>query len=290
MVYLDCTHLPDATKEKLAGIFEIYEKFTGDDPRHVAMKIFPAVHYTMGGLYATYTPKEDFKGMQPGAPNNMMTSVPGLYAFGEVNYHYHGGTRLGANALLSCIFDGLFCGPSVVNYAKQAKKPAAELDPGVYDRYLAQERDKAQKLIQGTGEHNPYTLHRQMGDIMTDACTVVRTEEGLREAYTVVERLREQSKSMRLSDTGMWTNQTLSFARALGDMLVYAEAILAGAINRRESRGSHYRSDYPDRNDVDYLKTTVAKYNSAVGRAIIELEDVPQPLIPPRPRTYGKSD
>ncbi len=290
MVYLDCTHLPAATKEKLAGIFEIYEKFTGDDPRHVAMKIFPAVHYTMGGLYATYTPKDDFKGMQPGAPNNMMTSIPGLYAFGEVNYHYHGGTRLGANALLSCIFDGLFCGPSVVNYANSLDKPAVEVSDAVFEKYVGQERDKARALIEASGEHNPYTLHRELGDAMTDACTVVRTEEGMQAAYKTVEELRERYKSLRLSDTGMWTNQTLSFARALGDMLVYAEAILAGAINRKESRGSHYRSDYPDRDDQKFLKTTVAKYDAAVGRAVIELEDVPQPLIPPRARTYGKTE
>ncbi|MCC7408446.1 MAG: succinate dehydrogenase (quinone) flavoprotein subunit, partial [Phycisphaeraceae bacterium] len=290
MVYLDCTHLSDATKHKLAGIFEIYEKFTGDDPKHVAMKIFPAVHYTMGGLYTTYTPQLDNKGMVPGAPNNMMTSIPGLYAFGEVNFHYHGGNRLGANALLSCIFDGLYCGPSAAAFATDTKTKAADLPDSLFQKYLQQEETKAKKLIESNGTFNPYTLHRQLGDVMTDYCTVVREDQGLRTAAEMVTQLREQFKAVKLSDTGMWTNQTLSFTRALGDMLVYAQAILAGAAIRQESRGAHYRSDFPERNDDRFLKTTIAKYDQAKDAPTIVLEDVPTPLIQPRARTYGKVD
>jgi len=291
MVYLDCTALPGATKHKLAGIFEIYEKFTGDDPRHVAMKIFPSVHYTMGGLYTVYTAKDDSKGMVPGASNNMMTNIPGLYAFGEVNYQYHGGTRLGANALLSCIFDGLFCGPSVVNYVtNEVKTAAADLDPALFTRSVEHEESRVHKLIDSNGQFNPYTLHREMGDVMTDHCTVVRNEEGMSQAYHVLRRLKDQYKQIKLSDAGTWTNQTLVFARALGDMLIYAEAVLAGALARKESRGSHYRSDYTERDDANFLKTTIAKYDAAADRPILEFEDVPQPLVPPRARTYGKVD
>ena len=147
MVYLDVSHLPQATKNKLKAILEIYEKFTGDDPTEVPMKIFPAVHYSMGGLYTTYEAAhakdateyspavKENQGMEFGHPNNMMTNIPGLYAFGEVNYAYHGGTRLGANALLSCIFDGLFCGPSVNNYVTDHVQgtPANKLDAKLFD-------------------------------------------------------------------------------------------------------------------------------------------------------------
>ncbi len=187
MVYLDVTHLPEQTKHKLEGILEIYEKFTGDDPRHIPMKIFPAVHYAMGGLYTVYTAKEDAKGMVQGAPNNMMTNLPGLYAFGEVNYQYHGATRLGANALLNCIFDGLFCGQSVVTYAKEA---ASETQTGgagssraMYDadrrhrsrtkmtKRLIESRRRAQPLRAGPRPTRARTL--------TDtAATVMREDRG----------------------------------------------------------------------------------------------------------------
>jgi succinate dehydrogenase / fumarate reductase flavoprotein subunit len=289
MVYLDVSHLPEDTKKKLAGILEIYEKFTGDDPYRVPMKIFPAVHYSMGGLYTVYTAKDDHKGMVYGAHNNMMTNLQGLYAFGEVNYQYHGATRLGANALLNCIFDGLFCGLSVANYARDGVKvPAASLPADIFDAAARREQDKVHRLTESDGRFNPYEIHQRLGEEMTDSCTVVREEGRMRQAYNALEELKARYRSVRLSDTGSWTNQHLSFTRALGDMLVYTEAILLGAILRRESRGSHYRTDYPNRDDANFLKTTIAKYDPAGNRPIIEYEPVPTPLVAPRARTYGR--
>lgn len=290
MVYLDVSHLPETTKHKLAGILEIYEKFTGDDPHTVPMKIFPAVHYSMGGLYTVYTAKEDSKGMVSGAANNMMTNVKGLYAFGEVNYQYHGATRLGANALLNCIFDGLFCGLGVVNYVRDEAlgKRAADLPETVYHAVVQQEQEKIKQLIESDGKFNPYQIHQQLGEELTASCTVIREEKRMLEAYDVLRQLKAQYRSVRLSDTGLWTNQNLSFTRALGDMLIYAEAILAAAIKRKESRGSHYRPDYPERNDANFHQTTLAKYNAATNEPILEYQDVPTPLVPPRARTYGK--
>ena len=289
MVYLDISHLPEVTKDKLEGILEIYEKFTGDDPRTVPMKIFSAVHYSMGGLYTTYTAKDDHKGMVMGAPDNMMTNVRGLYAFGEVNYQYHGATRLGANALLSCIFDGLFCGLSVVNYARdEVPRLAVDLPDTLFDSVVEQENNKVKRLIESQGQENPYRIHQQLGEEMTEACTVIREEQRMQNAYGVLIEMKDRYQNAKLSDTSAWTNQNLSFTRALGDMLIYAEAILAGAIARKESRGSHYRPDYPDRNDEEYLKTTIAKYDAAADRAVLEYEAVPQPLVQPRARTYGE--
>jgi len=173
MVYLDLTHMdPDYLTRKLGGILDIYEKFAGDDPRHTPMKIFPAVHYTMGGLWTTYkagsyspsaphhehkpgmvapVDTEIGKGMAHGDPANMMTNIKGLYAFGEVNFAYHGATRLGANALLSCTFDGLFCGLGVANYVSNASTGASEVPQSVYDRFVKQEQDKADALISSAG-------------------------------------------------------------------------------------------------------------------------------------------
>ena len=301
MVYLDITHLPMATKDKLAAILEIYEKFTGDDPRHVPMKIFPAVHYSMGGLYTVYTAEErppqlgdlaqKVYGLKLGAPNNMMTNIPGLYAFGEANYAYHGATRLGANALLSCIFDGLYCGLSVNTWANEQATPASQLPAPLFDKYVQQETAKLQKLVNAKGSKTPYELHQRMGEEMTSAATVVKEEARLNQAAGVLREIRQQYQTdLRISDTGIWTNQNLSFARAVWDMLVYADAIIAGSIARKESRGSHYRSDFPERIDDPFHKTTVVRYDHATGEPVIEWEEVPSPMIPPRARTYGKVD
>lgn len=112
----------------------------------------------------------------------------------------------------------------------------------------------------------------------------------MQQAYRLLGELRDRYKYVRLSDTGTWTNQNLSFTRALGDMLIYAEAILAAAIARKESRGAHYRSDYPERDDANWHKTTIAKWDGAAGHAKLEFEAVPCPLIAPRARTYGKAE
>ncbi len=301
MVYLDVSHLPDANKNKLAGILEIYEKFVGDDPRQTAMKIFPAVHYSMGGLYTVYTsdkraPRagdvgDSVVGMKLGAPNNMMTNVRGLYAFGEVNFQYHGANRLGANALLSCIFDGLFCGLSVANYVRdECKSAAADVPDSLFTPIVQTEKDKCSKLIGGQGEHNAYELHKALGDEMTASCTVVKNEPRILRAISAVREIRRKAQSLRLSDTGMWTNQNLSFARALDDMIVYGQAILAGSLERKESRGAHYRDDFKERNDEKFLKTTIAKYDAASGEPKIDWQAVDTPMVTPRARTYGKVD
>jgi len=302
MAYLDITHLPVETKNKLHAILEIYEKFTGDDPREVPMKIFPAVHYSMGGLYTIYEAEErapvagdqantpTIQGMKHGAPNNMMTNIKGLYAFGEVNYQYHGATRLGANALLNCIFDGIFCGPSVVNYIKECEKPAASLSDSIFDEVVKQEKAKVKQLIECEGGENPYEIHNEMGEWMSDYCTVIRDDEGMTKLAAQLETWKERYKKVSLSDTGMWTNQNLSFTRALGDMIKYADAIVQASLKRTESRGSHYRPDYPERNDEQWHKTTIAKYDKSADKPILSYESVPLPMVQPRERSYGKSD
>lgn len=291
MVYLDLTHKPkDYLETKLGGILEIYRKFAGDDPTEVPMKIFPAVHYTMGGMWTTYTPKEDFKGMVKGAPNTMMTNIRGLYALGEVNYQYHGATRLGANALLSCTFDGLFAGQGIANYVTDEPKAAADFNAGMFSAVVETERTKLKKLVDSTGHENPYAIARAMGLEMTAASTVVKTEDRMNQALAALHELQDRYQHIGLADHGLWTNQNLGFARAVGDMLTLAEPILVGGINRKESRGSHFRSDYPDRNDEQFLKTTVAKYNTQTKRPDMSFEDIIMGLVEPRARTYGKVD
>lgn len=315
-VYLDLTHKPrEYLDKKLGGILEIYEKFVGEDPHEVPMRIFPGVHYSMGGLWTkfekgTYNPAEPRtkhesgsvppirseigQGMAVGNPINMMTNVEGLYAFGEVNFAYHGANRLGANALLSCIFDGLFCGVSVVNYVQNSKTPASERSSGAYDAAVQREQARVDGLLARVGSTqdpatNPYIIGKELGDEMTTGCTVVRSGPRLEQCLKKVTELKDRYSRCVLPDSAAWSNQSLSYTRALGDMLVLAEAIVKGAQIRKESRGAHYRTDFPDRDDANFMKSTVAKCD-ADGGSTLSLQDIDAALIKPTARTYGKKD
>lgn len=316
-VYLDLTHKdPDYLTRKLGGIMEIYEKFVGEDPRYNPMKIFPAVHYSMGGMWTTYTAgsykpesplpthkpgsaipvsSESGQGMTIGAPNNMMTNITGLYAFGEVNFAYHGATRLGANALLSCIFDGLCNGQSVVNYVRDEAPAIDNVASSVYDGFVRQEQTKHDALVSsssngsGDNSYNPYLIAKEMGEEMNAASTVVKSGPRLEKCMSKLSELRERYGKVELGDAATWTNQSLSFSRAVGDMLIMAEAVAKGGLLREESRGSHYRTDFKERDDAKFWKTSLAKYNTDTHSTDIEFVEVRTGLVQSRPRTYGKS-
>lgn len=310
MVYLDLTHMPREELDlKLKGILEIYEKFAGEDPRDVPMKIFPAMHYTMGGLWTTFTPEERTAdpimdrdaghdrvvGLKLGAPNTMQSNIPGLYALGEVNFAYHGATRLGANALLSCIFDGLFAGIGIGNAVRETAQKVETLPAAIYENIVKQEDAKISDLRSRaeTGasdpQLNPYIIALELGREMTDASTVVKTGERLSQALQKLQELKDRCARAELADAALWTNQNLTFTRSLADMLRLAETILAGGIERKESRGSHYRLDFPDRDDANFWKTTIAEYDADADAPRITYRDVIAPMIPPRARTYGKT-
>lgn len=319
-VYLDLTHRdPEYLQRKLGGILEIYEKFVGVDPKRTPMKIFPAVHYSMGGLFTTfakgrYNPSQPLPkhksgsaaplgaevglGMAMGEFANAQTNIPGLYAFGEVNFAYHGANRLGANALLSCIFDGLFCGVSVANYVRDGApkaRPHDQVPQGAFDREVEVETRRYKELAasasrSGDEKTNPYAIHRELGNEMTAACTVVKSESRLVQCLEKIAELRERFSRVAVSDAAAWTNQTLNYARAVGDMLIVAEAIAKGSIARKESRGAHYRTDYPTRDDANYMKTTLAKYDAGTDSVTVEFAPIDASLIAPTARTYGKTD
>jgi succinate dehydrogenase / fumarate reductase flavoprotein subunit len=298
MVYLD---LRDEVKKrgrhvilgKLEGILEIYEKFVGTDPLNEPMKIFPAVHYSMGGLWTTFAKDEKTGGLKRGDPQNMTTNIPGLYAMGEVNFGYHGANRLGANSLLSCIFDGLFGGSCVKNYATDVGPASADLPQSTFDAVVKQETDRQNWLVSNQGDENPYLLWQEMGKWMTDNCTVVRYNEKLEETLSRCEQWKQRYQRVKLSDTGMWTNQNLSFARALRDMILQAECILKGALMRNECRGAHFKPQFFDadtngRRDDEFLRATIATYDAANNSAQISYAPVDVSLVAPRARTYGK--
>lgn len=304
-VYLDLTHIERSELDrKLGGILEIYEKFQGVDPRDEPMKIFPAVHYSMGGLWADYARSTD-GGLEPGNPRNQMTNIHGLYAMGECDYHYHGANRLGANSLLSCIFTGLFAGPGIANFI-QGRGDVASSDVEAAVRQQQQRHDAL--LSQSAGGENPYLIHQELGDVLTRAATVVRKNDQLQDAISTVDDLHQRVQKVSLSDTGTWTNQNVIFAKAVQDMFPLAKALLQGALQRDESRGAHYKPAFSmpelssenaadrhreaeawcdrfEENNKKFLKSSIATWDGK--DATVGYEDVDTSLIAPRPRLYG---
>jgi succinate dehydrogenase / fumarate reductase flavoprotein subunit len=271
MVYLDVSHIPpDVLNVKLGGILEIYEKFVGDDPRKVPMKIFPAVHYSMGGIWVDN--------------DNQMTNIPGLFACGECDYQYHGANRLGANSLLSSIFGGMVAGPAAVRFIKGLKKAAVDVSSSVFETERKAREEQYESILKMDGTENPYQIHRELGQWMTDNVTVVRYNDRLKKTDEKIQELMERWKRIRITDKSGWENQMAPFTRQLWNMLQLARVITLGALNRNESRGAHYKPEFPHRDDENWLKTTKAKYTP--DGPVFEYEDVDISLIPPRERKY----
>ena len=269
MVYLDLTHIDRETlNRKLEGILEIYEKFVGDDPREVPMKIFPGMHYTMGGMWVDF---------------NQMTNVPGIFAAGECEYQYHGANRLGANSLVSCIHGGFVAGPIALKYAKNL--PAAEGDGGAAAE-VGRQNEINKALINNQGSENPFRLWRELGQTMTEHATVIRYNKGLKEADQKIVELLERYDKVNLSDKSQWANTSFAFARQLKNMLELSRVVVQGAFLRDESRGAHYKPDFPDRVDEKFLKTTKAGFTGAIEGPKFEFEEVDTQYIKPRPRRY----
>jgi succinate dehydrogenase / fumarate reductase flavoprotein subunit len=269
MVYLDLTHIDRATLDrKLGGILEIYEKFVGVDPHEEPMKIFPGMHYTMGGLWVDF---------------DQMTNVPGIFAAGECEYQYHGANRLGANSLVSCIHGGFIAGPNAMKYAQTA--PALEGDGGAAAE-LARQAEINSKLMSNQGNENPFRLWRELGNVMTEHATVTRYNKGLKQADDKILELLDRFQRVNLSDRSQWANTSFAFARQLYNMLELSRTITLGAILRDESRGAHYKPDFPDRNDEKFLKTTKASFTGDINGPKLELEEVDTQYIKPRARKY----
>ncbi|MFG6148338.1 succinate dehydrogenase flavoprotein subunit [Halobacillus sp. B23F22_1] len=275
MVYLDLSHKdPKELDVKLGGIIEIYEKFVGEDPRKVPMKIFPAVHYSMGGMWVDF---------------DQMTNVPGIFAAGECDYSQHGANRLGANSLLSSIYGGMVAGPNAVKYTEDLETISDEMTSALFDQKVKEEQDKFETIMNMDGDENAYQLHRELGEWMTDNVTVVRDNDKLLQTDEKIVELMERYQRININDTSRWSNQGAMFTRQLWNMLQLARVVTQGAYNRNESRGAHYKPAFPDRNDEEFLKTTVASYDKENNKPVFRYDPVDTSLIEPRKRDYSKS-
>ncbi len=270
-VYLDLTHIPaEMLTRKLGAILEIYEMFVGDDPRHVPMRIFPGVHYSMGGLWVDY---------------DQRTNVPGLLAAGECDYSIHGANRLGANSLLSCVYGGFVAAPSAIEFAKNVERGDTETN-GIFDAELKKQQEINDRIIKSEGGENQYKLHEEMGKLMTENVTVVRYNEKLKATDEALLELQDRLKRISINDSNLWATQAIPHARQLNNMTELARVITLGALNRDESRGAHYKPEFPDRDDEKFMKTTIAEYSKE--SPILSYAPVDVSLVEPRKRDYSK--
>jgi succinate dehydrogenase / fumarate reductase flavoprotein subunit len=304
-VYLDVTHIPAPTLDaKIKGVMEIYEKFVGDDPRKTPMVIFPGMHYSMGGLYVTF--EADSRTLTPaeGSPKNQSTNIPGLYATGEADYAFHGANRLGANSLLSCIYSGMIGGPAMAAYAKNNATSAAAKGEKYFNDAKKYWQDRFATIKAMAGSENPYQISKELGELMTENCTVVRYNDRLKKSVEKIREMKERWKNCNVLDTGAVANRSLSFTNQLWNMLELGEVIATSALLRDESRGAHYKPEFslPEpkskdpREDAEWMalwkkrhekwaKTTMAAY-SAEGPKI-SYEDISTPVLDPEPRWYA---
>lgn len=221
----------EVVKEKYGNLFDMYEKITGENPYEVPMRIYPAVHYTMGGLWVDY---------------ELMTTVPGLYALGEANFSDHGANRLGASALMQGLADGYFVIPYTIgNYlADEIRTNPIPLDHPAFVQAEKEVRDRIEKLMSIKGTESVESFHKRLGKIMWDKCGMARNEEGLKQAITEIQQLKKEFWSnVRIPGGINEMNPELDKANRVADFIELGELMCKDALNRKESCGGHFREE-----------------------------------------------
>ncbi len=221
----------DAIREKYGNLFEMYERITDENPYKAPMRIYPAIHYTMGGLWVDY---------------NLMSTIPGLFVAGEANFSDHGANRLGASALMQGLADGYFILPYTIGDYLAQVKPGAPAD-GAPEAVAALDavKDRTRRLLSMHGKRSPAALHRELGKLMWENCGMARNAAGLGEALARIPRIREEFwRDLALPGQGEALNQTLEHAGRLADFLELAELLCTDALERRESCGGHFREEF----------------------------------------------
>lgn len=285
-VYLDVSHLSKEKLQKINAILEIYEKFTGQDPRKVPMKIFPAVHYTMGGGWVDWPAADDPDRL---TRYRQMTNIPGCFNVGESDYQYHGSNRLGANSLLSCVFGGLVVGGEIPRYIEGLKIHADEISDSVFRQALEEEEISKRELMSRKGPENVYRLHDELANMMVENVTVKRNNKSLAMVYDKILNLKERFKHISLDDTTQFANQTYMFANQFEAMLDLSLVMVKGAFLRDEFRGSHFKPEFPNRDDEHWLKTTIATYDKKSKEPVFSYEPVDLRHFKPILRDYSKA-
>ncbi len=268
----------DVVKEKYGNLFDMYEKITGENPYEVPMRIYPAVHYTMGGLWVDY---------------ELMTNIPGLYALGEANFSDHGANRLGASALMQGLADGYFVIPYTIgNYlADEIRTNAIPTNHEAFEAAEKDVRERIEKLMSINGTESPESFHKRLGKIMWDKCGMARNEAGLKQAITEIQELRKEFwNNVKVTGEILEFNPELDKANRVADFLELGELMCKDALNRNESCGGHFREEYQTedgealRDDENYMYVAAWKYNG--GDFELLKEELKYEVVHPTSRSY----
>ncbi|MFN5310229.1 MAG: fumarate reductase/succinate dehydrogenase flavoprotein subunit [Candidatus Kapaibacterium sp.] len=257
-VYLDFADAISRLGEKAisaryGNLFDMYQQITGENPYKVPMRIYPAPHYTMGGLWVDY---------------NLMSTIPGLHVLGEANFSDHGANRLGASALMQGLADGYFVIPYTIGgYLAEAKQSAVNTDMTEFKLAVKQTEEQIAKLISIKGKRSPTSFHRELGLLMWDKCGMARNEQGLKQAIDKIPAIREEFwQNVNVLGDAANVNQSLELAGRVADFLEFGEMMCHDALHRNESCGGHFREEYQTedgeakRNDDEFAYAGVWEY------------------------------
>ncbi|MDJ0791445.1 MAG: fumarate reductase/succinate dehydrogenase flavoprotein subunit [Acidimicrobiia bacterium] len=267
-------------EERYGNLFEMYERITDEDPYEVPMRIYPAPHYTMGGLWVDY---------------NLMTTVPGLYAIGEANFSDHGANRLGASALMQGLADGYFVIPNTINdyLSDYLNTKPVPTDDEVFMQAVAQVREREQQFLDINGTRSVDYFHRRLGHLMIDYCGLARSREGLEKAIAEIQALKEEFwRDLKVLGTNDSLNQSLERAGRVADFLELAELMCRDALDREESCGGHFRVEHQTedgeakRDDEDYAFVSAWEWVDSATPQALHKEPLTFEYVPPSQRSY----
>ena len=269
----------DQIESRYGNLFEMYERITDDDPRQTPMRIYPAPHYTMGGLWVDY---------------NLMTSLPGLFAIGEANFSDHGANRLGASSLMQCLADGYFIIPVTIgDYISRHQRGEIGTDHPAFRDAEQAARERIERLVSINGTRSVESFHRQLGKLMTDHCGISRNASGLQEAMKTIPEIREAFwADLALRGSGAELNQSLEHAGRVADFLEFAELMCIDALTREESCGCHFRHEHQTadgealRNDEEFAHVAIWEYTGADRIPVIYKEPLHFEALPLARRDY----
>ena len=270
----------DIVKSKYGNLFQMYEKIVDENPYETPMMIFPAVHYTMGGIWVDY---------------NLMTSVPGLYAIGEANFSDHGANRLGASALMQGLADGYFVLPYTIGdyLSDDIRTGPISTETKEFEEAESKVKEQLNSLINNNGKHSVDYYHKKLGKIMWDECGMARTEEGLKKAMKDIKDLRDDFwKNVKVPGGLHEMNKELEKAGRVADFLELGELFAKDALERNESCGGHFREEFatPEgeakRNDKDYTYVSAWEYKGEPSKAVLHKEELVFDNIEVKERSY----
>jgi succinate dehydrogenase / fumarate reductase flavoprotein subunit len=266
-----------AVAERYGNLFEMYQRITGEDPYEVPMRIYPAVHYTMGGLWVDY---------------DLRSTIPGLFVIGEANFSDHGANRLGASALMQGLADGYFVLPNTINdYLADGPFPPVDPTHPAVSSALASVADRIHRLLSVNGERTVDSFHRELGRLMWDHCGMERTDAGLRKAIDQIRALRAEFWTrVRVPGDGAGLNQALERAGRVADFFELAELMCVDALHRTESCGGHFRAESQTA-DGEALRDDerfayVAAWEWTGGQPVLHREDLEFEYVTPSQRSY----